>query len=42
MIKKYRKKPVTIEAIQWTGTSIPYNEETKHLLGTTDEWKGGK
>lgn len=21
---------------------IPYNEETKHLLGTTDEWKGGK
>lgn len=20
---------------------IPYNEETKHLLGTTDEWKGG-
>lgn len=21
---------------------IPYNEETAHLLGTTDEWKGGK
>lgn len=21
---------------------IPYNEETKHLLGTTDEWKGGE
>lgn len=21
---------------------IPYNEETKHLLDTTDEWKGGK
>lgn len=20
---------------------IPYNEETKHLLGTADEWKGG-
>lgn len=20
---------------------IPYNEDTKHLLGTTDEWKGG-
>ena len=20
---------------------IPYNEETKHLLGTTDDWKGG-
>ena len=23
----------------WT-YCIPYNEETKHLLGTTDEWKG--
>ena len=21
---------------------IPYNEETAHLLGTTDEWEGGK
>lgn len=21
---------------------IPYNEETSHLLGTTDEWKGGE
>lgn len=21
---------------------IPYNDETKHLLGTTDEWKGGE
>lgn len=21
---------------------IPYNEETQHLLGTTDEWKGGE
>lgn len=21
---------------------IPYNEETKHLLGTTDEWKGSE
>ena len=26
----------------WFGECIPYNEETKHLLGTTDEWKGGK
>lgn len=24
------------------GQCIPYNEETAHLLGTTDEWKGGK
>lgn len=24
------------------GQCVPYNEETKHLLGTTDEWKGGK
>lgn len=21
---------------------IPYNEETAHLLGTSDEWKGGE
>ena len=21
---------------------IPYNEDTKHLLGTTDDWKGGE
>ena len=21
---------------------IPYNEDTAHLLGTTDEWKGGE
>ena len=25
----------------WT-YCIPYNEETAHLLGTTDEWKGGE
>lgn len=24
----------------WFDECIPYNEETKHLLGTTDEWKG--
>lgn len=24
------------------GQCIPYNEETKHLLGTTDDWKGGE
>ena len=24
------------------GQCIPYNEETKHLLGTTDKWKGGE
>lgn len=24
------------------GQCIPYNEETKHLLGTTDEWKEGE
>ena len=21
---------------------LPYNEETAHLLGTTDDWEGGK
>lgn len=26
----------------WFGECIPYNEETKHLLGTTDDWKGGE
>lgn len=24
----------------WFDECIPYNEETKHLLGTADEWKG--
>lgn len=26
----------------WFDECIPYNDETKHLLGTTDEWKGGE
>lgn len=26
----------------WFDECIPYNEETKHLLGTTDEWEGGE
>lgn len=26
----------------WFDECIPYNEETKHILGTTDEWKGGE
>ena len=26
----------------WFGYCLPYNEETSHLLGTTDEWKGGE
>ena len=26
----------------WFGYCLPYNEETAHLLGTTDEWEGGK
>lgn len=25
----------------WFGYCLPYNEETAHLLGTIDEWKGG-
>ena len=24
----------------WFGYCLPYNDETAHLLGTTDEWKG--
>ena len=27
---------------QWFHECIPYNDSTKHLLGTTDEWKGGE
>lgn len=26
----------------WFHDCIPYNDQTKHLLGTTDEWKGGE
>ena len=26
----------------WFGYCLPYNEETAHLLGTTDDWEGGK
>lgn len=26
MIKKYRKKPVTIEAIQWDGKNVIFKE----------------
>lgn len=33
---------VTIGCIAGYPYCIPYNEETAHLLGTTDEWKGGE
>lgn len=26
----------------WFDECIPYNDQTKHLLGTTDKWKGGE
>lgn len=26
----------------WFGYCLPYNEKTAHLLGTTNEWKGGE
>ena len=26
----------------WFGYCLPYNDETAHLLGTTDNWEGGK
>lgn len=26
----------------WFGYCLPYNEETAHLLGTTDDWEGGE
>ena len=26
----------------WFEYCLPYNEETAHLLGTADDWKGGE
>ena len=37
MIKKYRKKPVIIEAIQWTGKNL---SEIDDFIGETVENKG--
>ena len=31
-----------IDNVIFSKYCIPYNEETAHLLGTTDEWKGGE
>lgn len=31
---------VSIGCVEGYAYCLPYNEETKHLLGTTDEWKG--
>ena len=33
---------VTIGCVGGYHYCIPYNDETAHLIGTTDEWKGGK
>lgn len=32
---------VVLAGIRWN-YCIPYNDSTKHLLGTTEEWKGGE
>ena len=37
MIKKYRKKPVTIEAIQWTGKNL---SEIDNFVGVSIANKG--
>lgn len=37
-----RKEYVTIGCESGYTYCLPYNENTKHLLGTTDEWKGGE
>lgn len=39
----FKKKDlyICINHCSWN-QCIPYNEETAHLLGTTDDWKGGK
>ena len=33
---------VTIGCVGGYPYCLPYNEETSHLIGTTDEWKGGE
>ena len=33
---------VTIGCASGYHYCLPYNDETAHLLGTTDEWKGGE
>ena len=35
-------KYVTIGCISGYTYCLPYNDETSHLIGTTDEWKGGE
>ena len=35
-MKKYRKKPVEVEAIQWTGENI--DDVFSFVGGTIDEW----
>ena len=35
-------KYVTIGCISGYTYCLPYNEETAHLIGTTDDWKGGE
>ena len=36
------EKYVTIGCISGYTYCLPYNDETAHLIGTTDEWKGGE
>ena len=33
---------VTIGCASGYHYCLPYNDETAHLIGTTDEWKGGE
>lgn len=41
---EYIYKCLSLETAESCGFRycIPYNDQTKHLLGTTDEWKGGE
>ena len=41
MIKKYRKKPVVIEAVQWIGNSLGEFIEFLRVNGLPLEWKIG-
>lgn len=38
----YLGKFIVPKGDAWFGYCLPYNEETAHLLGTTDDWEGGE
>lgn len=42
-VDEYDAVPIGVSSYDLSNLIVlPYNEQTKHLLGTTDEWKGGE